>query len=196
MLETEALIAGLDIETTGLDQAAGHRIIEVAVIIYGATSHTERARYSTRLNPERGIDPKAQAVHGITYEELVGKPTWPAIAPKLSLLLSKCHYVVAHNGLGFDLPFVWGEFLRAGVSLPEIRLTDTMLQGRWATPDGAIPNLAALCFACGVDYDKSKAHAATYDVEVMMACFFKQLPRGFFSLGSEPFRYTLPKEKT
>lgn len=191
----ETLIAGLDLETSGLSQVDGHRVIEVAVVIYSLETRAMRGRFETRLNPQRGIDAKAQEIHGISYESLIGKPLWEEVAPKLSLLLSKCPYVVAHNGLGFDAPFLWGEFLRAGVALPEVRIVDTMLQARWATPDGSIPNLKALCFACGVPYDPDKAHGASYDTEVMMACFFSQLDAGFFTLPTEFYRYTIPKEK-
>lgn len=192
---TRRIVGGLDLETTGLDQPGGHRIIEVALLLYDLDTQAELGRYETRLNPQRGIDPKAEAVHGISYDSLIGRPVWESVAPKLSLLLSKCHYMVAHNGQGFDAPFLWGEFLRVGVSLPEVIVVDTMIQGRWATPDGAVPNLGALCWASGIDYDKSKAHGAGYDVSVMMACFFKQLPRGFFTLPTEPYHYTVPKEK-
>jgi DNA polymerase-3 subunit epsilon len=188
-------VGGLDLETTGLDQAAGHRIVEVALVIYDQGSAKELGRYSTRINPQRGIDPKAEAVHKISFDSLIGKPLWEEVAPKLSKLVSACDLIVAHNGVGFDAPFLWGEFLRVGTAMPKVGIVDTMLQGRWATPDGAIPNLQALCFACGVPYDKDKAHGATYDVEVMMNCYFKFRDRGFFPIPFEPYQYTLPKEK-
>jgi len=191
----EPLLAALDLETTGLSQTDGHRIVEVAVVIYGLESQREFGRFETQLNPERGIDPKAQAVHGIGYDELIGKPLWGSIAPKLSALLSRCQYVLAHNGEGFDAPFLWGEFLRAGVSLPSVRLIDSMLLGRWATPDGAVPNLGALCFACDVPYDKALAHRAAYDVECMAACFFMQHKHGFFPLPTEPYHFVAQKAK-
>lgn len=188
------LIAGFDIETTGLEQPEGHRIIEVAAMFYDLDARRHVGNYTTRINPQRGIDPKAQEVHGITYEELIGQPLWEEVAPKLVSLLSKCRYVVAHNGEGFDLPFVYGELIRAGQPLPELGVVDTMLQGRWATPDGAVPNLESLCWACNVPYDRALAHAALYDVQVMMACFFSQFDRGFFKLPTVPFKYTIPKE--
>lgn len=186
---TRTIVAGLDIETTGLSQPDGHRMVEVAAILYDFASRERLGAFETRINPERGIDPKAQAVHGIKFEDLIHAPRWESIAPKLSALLSKCQYVVAHNGEGFDLPFVWGEFLRVGVPMPEVRLVDTMLQGRWATHDGAVPNLGALCFASGVPYDTTKAHGATYDVEVMMDCFFRHWQRGFFRLPVAPYKF-------
>jgi len=187
------VVGGLDLETTGLEQEKGHRIIEAALVLYSLEDKRRLGDYTVRINPGRSIDPAAQAVHGIGIEDLVGCPTWEEVAPKLSMLLGKCNYVVAHNGEGFDAPFVVREFIRAGVSVPPINLVDTMLQGRWATPDGAVPNLGAMCFACGVDYDKTKAHAALYDVERMMECFFSQVDRGFFTLPTKPFE--LPKEK-
>lgn len=193
------IFGGLDLETTGLSQVDGHRIVEFALIIYkydeATGKATEAGRYETKLNPQRGIDPKAEAVHGISYDSLIGKPLWEDVAPKLSALLGKCQYMVAHNGQFFDAPFLWGEFIRAGVVQPKLVVVDTMLQGRWATPDGAVPNLGALCWASGVDYDKSKAHGAGYDVSVMMECFFKQHPRGFFTLPTETYHYAVPKER-
>jgi DNA polymerase III subunit epsilon len=191
---TRRIAAGLDFETTGLDQEKGHRIIEVAAILHDLDTQERLGKFVQRINPERAVDPDAQAVHGISFEDVVGCPTWNEVGPKLSALLSRTQYVVAHNGIGFDMPFAFREFLRIGAPLPKVAVVDTMLQGRWATPDGAPPNLGALCFACDVPYDKNAAHAAEYDVEVMLECFFRQLPRGFFTLPTH--HYELPaKEK-
>lgn len=192
------LASGLDIETTGLDQTEGHRIIEIALSVYDLNTAVKVGQFATRVNPQRGIDPKAQEVHGITFEDLAHEPVWEVVAPKVHAILARCKYMVAHNGYSFDAPFVAGELLRVGLPMPELGVVDTMLQARWATADGALPNLGALCFACGVPYDPSKAHGAIYDVDVMMQCFFRQFSRGFFHLPPEPYRYTVPaprKEK-
>lgn len=200
MTETTAHVprilgAGLDIETTGLEQTEGHRIIEIALSVYDLSTAAKVGQYLTRVNPQRGIDPKAQEVHGITFEELAAEPLWDVVAPKVHAILARCKYVVAHNGEVFDVPFIAGELMRVGLPMPELGVVDTMVQARWATADGALPNLGALCFACGVDYDKSKAHSALYDVDVMMQCFFRQFSRGFFHLPAEPYRYTVPKPR-
>ncbi|KCY89039.1 hypothetical protein J831_3542, partial [Acinetobacter baumannii 25691_8] len=39
-----------------------------------------------------------------------------------------------------------------------------------------------LCFALNIDYDPNAAHAADYDVDVMMQCFFAGLDRGFYKI--------------
>lgn len=184
---TRRIAAGFDTETTGLKQEEGHRIIEVAMVLRDLDTGDKLGKFVQRINPQRPIDPAAQEVHGISYDELVGCPTWEEVAPKLGALMQRTPYIVAHNGEGFDMPFVFREFLRVGVPLPQVAVVDTMLQGRWATPDGSVPNLGALCFACGVPYDKEQAHGAEYDVEVMLDCFFRQLPRGFFTLPEKHF---------
>ncbi len=187
---SKTLIAGIDLETTGLAQSDGHRIIEIAIAIHDLDTQARIGKFETRINPQRPIDTGAQAVHGIGFEMLTHCPLWSSVAPKVSAILSRVRYVVAHNGLGFDMPFLYGELLRQGCSLPEVSVVDTMQQARWATSDGSLPNLGALAFACDVPYDSAKAHAALYDVDVMMRCFFGQYPRGFFSLPTEPYRYT------
>lgn len=183
------VIGGVDIETTGLSQADGHRIIEFACQLYRYDTtlgtETPAGSYVTRVNPGRSIDPAAQAVHGISFEALTGEPRWEEIAPKVAKVMNACHILVAHNGHGFDFPFIANELLRAGLSVPAAGSIDTMLDGRWATPLGKLPNLGELAFACDIPYDKSKAHAALYDVQVMMDSFFKALKQGFYTIPRE-----------
>jgi DNA polymerase-3 subunit epsilon len=195
MTTPRILIAGLDIETTGLSQVDGDKIIEIAIAIHDLNTQELVGSFATRINPQRPIDPKAQEVHGISFDMLADKPLWGAVAPKVSAILSRCQYVVAHNGEGFDMPFIYGELLSEGCSLPSVSVVDTMLQARWATADGTVPNLGGLCFACGVPYDKAKAHGALYDVEVMMAAFFSQYSKGFFKLPTHTYAYSVPKSK-
>jgi DNA polymerase-3 subunit epsilon len=175
------IITGLDIETTGLSQEKGHRIIEIAVVLYDATTQKEIGKFVRRINPERSIDPAAQAVHGISFEDLSGCPKWEEVAPQFVKILEKSALLVAHNGKGFDLPFIEGELKRVGLTFPSTPNFDTMVEGRWATFMGKLPSLKELCFATGIEYDPSKAHGAEYDVKVMMDAFFHGLNKGFFN---------------
>jgi DNA polymerase-3 subunit epsilon len=177
---------GFDIETTGLEWKAGHKIIELAAIIYDETGK-KLGQFVQRYNPQRPIDPKAQDVHGITFEQLAMCPTFDRDAEKLSTLLNSADLIVAHNGIGFDMPFLNHELMLAGVPPVNRLVLDTCTQGTWATPFGKLPNLGELCFACGVPYDTDNAHAADYDVQVMMESFFKvkELPGNFWGLPTD-----------
>jgi len=171
------LIAGVDVETTGL-LAAEHRIIEAHVSLWTPAGVKLKER-TWRIHPRRSIAIEAQRVHGISIADLEHAPDWEVVAPEIHKWLSIANLIVGHNGKEFDLPFLNMEFERVGMERILTPVCDTMLQGRWSTPTGAVPNLGALCFACGVDYDPAKAHAASYDVDVMMDCFFKAVRWGW-----------------
>ena len=176
-----ANIGFFDTETTGIEPSE-HRFVEIAIIVCDLETRKEKLRWEQRIDPQRSIAAAAQAVHKISSAELIGKPLWTDVAPKLQKILSLCQVVVAHNGDGFDIPFVTSEFKRIGLKMPAVATVDTMLQGRFATPTGAVPSLQALCFACDVEYDPSEAHAALYDVEVMRDCFFRGYDWGHFTV--------------
>lgn len=172
------LLAGTDIETTGLE-IGDHRIIEVAIGLYRPTG--ERAYlYTQRIDPQRAIAADAQRVHGIGISDLVGKPIWNEVAPVIAKVYAKATHHIWHNGDEFDGPFLEYEFKRIGLEFPKRPSIDTMRHGVWATPDGKKPRLQELCFACNVPYDPALAHKAEYDVDKMMECYFKGLDWGFF----------------
>lgn len=170
-------LVGLDLETTGLEWEE-HRIIEIAIHSYDFATRKLEDRYVQRIDPERSIQAKAQEVHGIGYNELVGCPKFADVAPLLAHKLD-ADIAVIHNA-GFDAPFIAAEFRAAKLPPPRFTAFCTMENGRWACPDGKYPKLMELCFALQVPYDPEEAHAADYDVDRMMQCFWKALDRGFF----------------
>lgn len=173
------IIAGLDWETTGKNEP-DHRIIEAYIGLY--RGGTKIWSYEQRIDPQRSIAADAQRVHGISASDLIGMPIWDSVAPTINAILKRADFIVAHNGLDFDKPFGEREMKRIGLTLTEKPWIDTMVDGVWACSDGKKPRLGELAFACGVDYDPSKAHAAAYDVDVMMECFNKGVEWGFFAL--------------
>lgn len=173
------LYAGVDIETTGLLDP-DHRIVEIYIGLWKDETYVNAL--NQRIDPERSIGTEAQRVHGISYQDLIGKPKWPEVAPAVVKILGAVDLIVWHNGDDFDGPFIKQELKRVGLVMPDKPGFDTMKKGVWATPDGKKPNLGELAFACGVNYDPSQAHAADYDVKKTMESFFVGVREGFFKL--------------
>ncbi len=169
----EPIEAGVDIETTGLEKG-DHRIVEIYIGLWRGEKLLRE--FNQRIDPQRSISKEAQDVHKISSADLVGKPVWSAVAPTVHAFLSKADVWVAHNGDEFDFPFIAYELKRVGLVMPAKPQIDTM-QFTWATPDGKKPSLKELCLACDVEYLETTttgvgAHAADYDVRVMMECLF------------------------
>lgn len=178
-------IAGIDTETTGIDFQKGHRLIEVGINMYDWEPGREPVKkgktWTQRIQPNRAIDPDAQAVHHISAADLKGAPVFEDVAPTIYKLISAADLLVAHN-VDFDAPFVAFEFVKAGLEPPDVETFCTLENGRFATPMGTVPNLGALCWALDVDYNPDEAHAADYDIDKTMDCFFEGLRRGHFEI--------------
>ena len=69
----------LDTETTGINTADGHRVIEIGCVEIENRRITGR-EYHCYLNPEREIDEGAARVHGLTLDKLRDKPLFNEIA--------------------------------------------------------------------------------------------------------------------
>lgn len=172
------IISGFDVETTGLEPG-DHRVIEVYIGLW--KDGKQVFEYERRVDPQRAIAADAQRVHGISYADLAGKPTFDIIAPDVQKVLAKADVHVAHNA-SFDIGFLGFELRKAGLALPKRTVIDTFTEAVWATPDGKKPNLKEFCFACGVEYDETRAHAASYDVRVMMDAFHKACTWGYLTI--------------
>jgi len=160
----------LDTETTGLDPRQGHRIIEVAAVelvdrrLTGRTIHFH-------VDPEREVDPGAAEVHGMTWEDLKGKPKFADMAAAFVDFAREAEWII-HNA-PFDVGFLDHEFAR--LALPPCaevygRLTDTLVLAREAFP-GKRNNLDALCERLGVDHAHRTLHGALLDAQLLAEVF-------------------------
>ena len=173
----------LDTETTGFDPATGDRIAEICILTYDFNTRECIDTYVQRIDIERNMPAQAQAIHGISYEDLVGKPKWHEVAPTVAAKLGALHARIAHN-MDFDDPFIGHELMRVGQPLPVGESYCTMKNGRWATFDGKSPKLEELAFALGVEFDPTQAHGAEYDTQKLAECFFVGWDRGFYVIPS------------
>ena len=158
----------LDTETTGLEVEQGHRIIELAGVEIVNRRRTGND-FHEYLNPERDIDDGALGVHGITREELTGKPVFAAICDAFIEYIAGSELVI-HNA-PFDLGFINAELQRLGRSPARIeehcrKVTDSLVEARQLRPHYS-NSLDALCKAYEVDASQRSYHGALLDAELL-----------------------------
>jgi DNA polymerase III subunit epsilon len=159
----------LDVETTGLEAAAGHRIIEIGCVEILNRRPTGQ-RFHRYLNPEREIDAGALAVHGIEMSRLLTAPKFADVAAELVTFIDGAELII-HNA-PFDVGFLDAEFAR----LPGeprrcvtglCRVLDTLALARSLHP-GQRNSLDALCKRYSVDNTKRELHGALLDAGILV----------------------------
>lgn len=104
-------IVFFDLETTGINVVTD-RIVEIAYIkIYPDGKEESRTQ---RINPEMPIPAEAQAIHGISDEDVKDMPTFREFAKSFSKVLEGCD-LGGFNSNKFDIPVLAEEFLRCDV---------------------------------------------------------------------------------
>ena len=155
----------LDTETTGLEPAEGHRIIEVAALELHDRRATGR-HFHRYVNPERAIDFAATEVHGLTVEDLSDKPRFGDIADELLDFVNGAELLI-HNA-EFDVAFLNAELERVGRPRIETVCTvsDTLAFARDMHP-GKKNSLDALCERYAVDHSRRTLHGALLDAQLL-----------------------------
>lgn len=100
-----------DIESTGLS-VASDRIVEISVV--KVFPNGEKEIKTKRINPTIPISKEAQAIHGISNEDVKDEPTFGQIAKSLAKYIEGCD-IAGYNLMKFDIPLLSEEFLRADV---------------------------------------------------------------------------------
>lgn len=89
----------MDTETTGLNQDGGDEVLEIAIVDADGTSLLD-----TLVHPVRNTSwPNAQAIHGISPQDVANAPTWDALLPKIAAICAG-KKVVFYNA-PFDTSF-------------------------------------------------------------------------------------------
>jgi DNA polymerase III subunit epsilon len=157
----------LDTETTGLEAAAGHRIIEVGCIELVNRRPTNRT-FHRYINPQRTVDSGALHVHGIDDDFLATQPPFAAIASELLEFVNGAELVI-HNA-DFDVEFINQELGRLDGAMRDIRecckVLDTLSLARQMHP-GQRNSLDALAKRYEVDNSKRDLHGALLDARIL-----------------------------
>ena len=171
MNEASAREIVLDTETTGLDPAEGHRIIEIGAL--EMVNHVATGRsYHVHINPERAVEDSV-SVHGLTDEFLADKPVFADVADEFLGFLGDSRLVI-HNA-PFDMGFINAELARLGrEGIPADRAVDTVVMARTRFP-GARVSLDALCARYGIDNSHRKLHGAMVDTDLLAEVYIELL---------------------
>ncbi|MEO8004022.1 MAG: DNA polymerase III subunit epsilon [Betaproteobacteria bacterium] len=170
----------LDTETTGLDPALGHRIIEIAAVEIVNRRFTDR-HYHQYVNPEREIDAGALEVHGITTDFLADKPKFREVAKDMLAFIEGAELII-HNA-PFDVAFLNHELAliemqALGTFCPQV--TDTLKMAKGLHP-GKRNSLDSLCERYEIDNSARSLHGALLDAR-LLAEVYLSMTRGQDSL--------------
>lgn len=160
----------LDTETTGLETAAGHRIIEIGCVELVNRRYTAN-HFHRYVNPERTVEAGALAVHGIDDEFLSRQPHFAEVAGEFIDFVRGAELVI-HNA-EFDVDFINHELDRLdGLEgmVRDIReccqVLDTLALARRMHP-GQRNTLDALAKRYEVDNSKRDLHGALLDAQIL-----------------------------
>jgi len=162
MTDTREIV--MDTETTGLDPATGDRIVEIGAL--ELMNHVPTGRtYHEYINPGIAMPAEAEAVHGISDEDLADKPPFASVAQSFVDFIAGGTLVI-HNA-PFDIKFLNAELKRTGhAPLVLDAAIDTLQIARKRFP-GAQNSLDGLCRRFGIDTSKRVKHGALLDSEIL-----------------------------
>jgi DNA polymerase-3 subunit epsilon len=160
----------LDTETTGLNPADGHRIIEICCLELDNHLPTGKIFHSL-VQPERDIPDESQEITGLTSEKLKDAPLFAAIADEFLGFIGDAVLVI-HNA-EFDLKFLNAELIRADrPALPIARGVDTIALAKRRFP-GSRYSLDELCRRFNIDLSVRAKHGARIDAELLAQVYLE-----------------------
>lgn len=158
-----------DTETTGLSPQ-NERIIEIA-----ALNALTGESFVRLINPGRPIPSEATAIHKISDAMVAPAPDFAQVAQEFIEFCSARDpqhktALIAHNNIGFDLPFIRQELLRCNLSIPSHWVfLDTLFWARHYRPD--LPRHALQYLRQIYGIDANQAHRALDDVIILKEVF-------------------------
>ena len=160
----------LDTETTGLDPAQGHRLVEIGAVEM-INQIATGAVYHVLINPQRDVPDEAYRVHGHSTEFLRDKPVFAEVVEEFLAFIAEDRLVI-HNA-EFDIRFLNAELTRLGQpALATDLAVDTLLLARRRFP-GSPASLDALCRRFNIDDSARSLHGALLDAELLAEVYLE-----------------------
>ena len=150
----------LDTETTGLDPAAGHRVVELGCIELMNLVATGRT-FHVYFNPEMIMPTGAKDVHGLSDEFLADKPLFAEHADAFLEFIGDA-----------QLGFLNAELGRINKPKLTNAYVDTVTMARRKFP-GQRASLDSLCERFGIDNSSRTKHGALLDSELLAEVYLE-----------------------
>jgi DNA polymerase III subunit epsilon len=157
----------IDVETTGLSPAKGHRIVSLALMRFGAiggNAQTDVECLHLVFNPGRKSEPRAAEIHGLADDFLSRQDRFADHASAIAEFISEAN-LVGHN-VDFDLGFLDSEMRRCGIE-PTYRMstcTMTIFRSRHRGEKASLDNVAQ---RFGIDVSaRARHHGALIDAAI------------------------------
>ncbi len=147
----------VDVETTGIEPADGHRICEIALLKFLRGDVIDSL--VSLVNPLRPVSPGAFAINGITDLMVAGAPHFIDLLPRILRFIEN-DVLVFHNA-PFDLSFLRAESRLAGGEWPPNPVVDTLVLAR-RTGRFRSHSLSFLCRELNIGAGFHRAEADAY----------------------------------
>ncbi len=147
----------VDVETTGIEPAEGHRICEIALLKFLRGDVIDSL--VSLVNPLRPVSPGASAINGITDLMVAGAPLFIDLLPRILTFIEN-DVLVFHNA-PFDLSFLRAESRLAGGEWPENAVVDTLVLAR-RTGRFRSHSLSSICRELNIGAGFHRAEADAY----------------------------------
>ena len=156
---TKIRLIWFDLETTGFNKFK-NRIIEIAALDnLGKT-------FSTLVNPECFIPKKITEITHINNDMVKDSPIIEEALHDFNEFLRidqhKTTFIIGHNSIGFDMPFIKYNFSKYNIKFPQMRAIDTLYMSQLLLPHEYSHKLSRMCELFGID--NNNAHRALSDV--------------------------------
>lgn len=174
----------LDTETTGLEVAKGHRIIEFAAVEMIDRKLTGKSLH-LYINPECPIDPGATKIHGITDADVANKPKFSDVVGQIADYIHGADLII-HNAK-FDLSFMNYQFNLEKYNLVDTyanEIIDTLILARQKFP-GSKNTLDALCDRFKISRENRNFHGALVDCHLLADVYLSLTREQISLLGEE-----------
>ena len=170
----------IDLETDGIYETnfKDQQVIQISYKIY---QNRQNVIDVTHIVKQPAVMPFAEMSNRPTLEEIKNGNDWEDVLKELVHFINmyEVKHMVAHN-IDFDAYIIDRDIEKFKLTIPELQHHCTMklstvycgLQNRYCYK---YPKLNELATKLLIEFDKHKMHEASYDVHVLVLCFFKMI---------------------